>query len=496
MITPTGDIKSMTVPRLIQELRAEKKTGTLVLSRDKETKKIYFRSGDIIYAASNQDADQLGASLISSSKITSEQHAVAVEAAGNTGKPVTAMLVERGFLSPKDLVDGAKEQVSRILSSVLSWIDGKYVVDNHPLPLGEIVSLQLSTGMLLVSGLAALDWKIIRKSLPPLKTIIAPAKDGSPYLQGIALEQDQQTVLALANGSRTIEEICALSEMGDFTTLKALYVLYALRLVDAGAVKTAEQARAEAAVAAGVQDGQDAEQTDDKVTKEMILHALESLALQDYYQMLDIGRGATAQEIKKAYFRYAKLYHPDRHMDSEMVELKVKLEELFMNITEAYNILSKEDTRKKYNLALASGVKRYRTADQLPSARQQTQKATAASQFNEGLKMFRVQNFWAAEEAFSWAARLDPSNPEYVFQRGLALARMPRRMHDAEDLFNLALKMAPSKVEYYLEIGNFYAKNGLKAKALALFKDALLRDPNSEKLKQAIKNVGGVGTAK
>ncbi len=113
------------------------------------------------------------------------------------------------------------------------------------------------------------------------------------------------------------------------------------------------------------------------------------------------------------------------------------------------------------------------------------------SQFNEGLKHYREQNFWGAEESFRWAALLDPSNAQYLFHHGLALTHMPRRLHDAEQLFQKAIKMAPSKIEYYLELGNLYSKNGLKKKAFSLFQVALQRHPDSDKLRQAMKNVGG-----
>jgi len=482
MITPSGIIKGMTIARLFQEFRIGKKSGTLVASRDNETKKIYFRSGEIIYASSNQPADQLGPSLLNAGLITEQQHAAAVEAAHNTGKPLGAVLVERGFLAPNKLVEGAKHQVSKIVTSVLAWIDGKYSLDSQPIPIGEIIPLQLSAGALVLSSADSLDWKTIRKSLPSLNAIMVPGKDGPAHQQGIVLNRDQLDILALADGRRTIEEICAVSEAGDFITLKTLYALCALGILDVGSGKIAEQHAAPAADAASV---------DGAVSKETILRAFDALESQDYYQILDISRSAEPHEIRKAYFRFAKMYHPDRHTDSDMAELKDQLNTLFINVTEAYNILSREDSREKYTSALGRGVKRYSRGDEVPASQQNTQKTTAMTQFNEGLKQFHLNNFWGAEEAFSWAVKLDPSNAEYVFHHGLALARIPRRRHDAEVLFKQALKMAPSKIDYYMELGTFYSKNGLKAKALATFNDALRRDPNSLKVQEAIKNIGG-----
>jgi cytochrome c-type biogenesis protein CcmH/NrfG len=107
------------------------------------------------------------------------------------------------------------------------------------------------------------------------------------------------------------------------------------------------------------------------------------------------------------------------------------------------------------------------------------------------MKLFNQGDFWGAEGAFEWAMRLEPGNAEYLFRRALTLARMPRRGHQAESYFIEAIGLAPSRAEYSLELGNFYAKNALKAKALSVFQNALQRDPGSEQIKAAIKKVGG-----
>jgi tetratricopeptide (TPR) repeat protein len=483
MITPAGDIKGMIIPWLFQDLRAENKTGTVMLSRDAEIKKVFFRSGEIIYASSNLDVDQLGYSLIRAGKLTEEHRTAAEEAARKTGKALGAVLVERDLITPQDLVAGAKLQVKEIVSSLYLWRDGSYRFDNGALPLAEVIPLQMNTGGLLYDGLRELDWKIVRKSLPPLKNVLRQAKDLVSLLHGIELDRDQQAVLAFVNGERSIEEICALSESGDFITLKALYILIALRIAEPIGLK-ADLERAKSAQAAPT-EREEAEPAEVVVSREMIEQAYKDLDAKNYYGMLDIGRNATAQEIKKSYFRLAKVYHPDRHVNSEFSDMIPMLERLFVSISEAYNVLNDDAKRDQYNSELSRGARKQRPAEH----RQDSQKGNAAAQFSEGLKQFQAQNYWGAEEAFRWAMRLDPSNPDYIFHLGLALAKMPRRRHDAEEQFQKAIQMMPAKIDYYLELGNLYAASGLKAKALHAYQDALKRAPNSEKVKQAISTI-------
>ena len=63
----------------------------------------------------------------------------------------------------------------------------------------------------------------------------------------------------------------------------------------------------------------------------------------DYYALLEIKRNATNEEIKKAYRHLAKMYHPDSNIGNKEAEEKIK------EINEAYEVLSDEKKKKKYD---------------------------------------------------------------------------------------------------------------------------------------------------
>src|SRR2546429_9931894 len=67
------------------------------------------------------------------------------------------------------------------------------------------------------------------------------------------------------------------------------------------------------------------------------------MAKEDYYKVLGVARDAKPDEIKKAYRRLARKYHPDVNPGDKSAEERFKL------ITEAHDVLSDEKKRKVYD---------------------------------------------------------------------------------------------------------------------------------------------------
>lgn len=65
--------------------------------------------------------------------------------------------------------------------------------------------------------------------------------------------------------------------------------------------------------------------------------------MKDYYKILEINKNATDDEIKKAYRKLAKKWHPDKNINNPEAEKK------FKEIQEAYSILSDKNEREKYD---------------------------------------------------------------------------------------------------------------------------------------------------
>ena len=69
----------------------------------------------------------------------------------------------------------------------------------------------------------------------------------------------------------------------------------------------------------------------------------EGMKKRDYYDVLGIPKKASDQDIKKAYRKLAKKYHPDTNQGDQ------RAEQIFKEVTEAYNVLSDEEKRRLYD---------------------------------------------------------------------------------------------------------------------------------------------------
>ncbi|GAM28465.1 hypothetical protein SAMD00019534_116410 [Acytostelium subglobosum LB1] len=76
------------------------------------------------------------------------------------------------------------------------------------------------------------------------------------------------------------------------------------------------------------------------LTKPVVARSEEKV---DYYEVLKVSKTATQAEIRKAYYKLATEYHPDKNRNDAYAE------EMFKKISEAYQVLSDPDKRKQYD---------------------------------------------------------------------------------------------------------------------------------------------------
>ncbi|MBJ6765696.1 DnaJ domain-containing protein [Myxococcaceae bacterium JPH2] len=158
----------------------------------------------------------------------------------------------------------------------------------------------------------------------------------------------------------------------------------------------------------------------------------------DYYEVLLLEKAASPSDIKKAFYRESRTYHPDRffHLDSR--ELKEQVNELYKRVTEAYYVLRDDTKRKKYTADITGPERaqklRYTEASEAESkAAQKKEQEEQIGTHPKGRQFYQqaqkdldAGNPSAAERNLKMALTYEPANARYKER----LADVQKRLSD------------------------------------------------------------------
>ena len=192
------------------------------------------------------------------------------------------------------------------------------------------------------------------------------------------------------------------------------------------------------------------------------------------FNVLEVPSDASPEDIKAAYHRLAKRWHPDRYTGEEKVEAEAKFREL----AEAFSIL-KDSTKR---LALQQQMPKAPTAAataEFESAQERTPEdwaAMAKTAFDEG-------NVAQARALIHYAIRLDSEKPTYQTLLASILEREGGDLRAVVKALETAVRLAPRDVESHLRLATHFQTLGLAARAQRHLQLAQEISPNHPKLR-------------
>ncbi|MEX2295629.1 MAG: DUF4388 domain-containing protein [Gemmatimonadota bacterium] len=248
-----GELSSVTLADICQLLAMGRKTGCLTLTHRSNFGYVYFKGGRVIYATVLNRPDRLGELLVRNDVIERKDLAAAMETQSRQpGKKIGQLLVEAGSLEEEELQRFITMQIEEAVYHLFGWEEGTFHFEPDRAPEahgGFLVSI--NTESLLLEGARRVDeLSQIEKKIASRDLIFAPdhlPKEGDE----IVLTPEQDRLLPLLDGKRTVAELIEESGLGEFDALKGIY-----GLLHAGFVRSAGRRESGDAPGADVEVGQ------------------------------------------------------------------------------------------------------------------------------------------------------------------------------------------------------------------------------------------------
>jgi hypothetical protein len=225
-----GRLDEQDFPDLVRELSQQRFTGALRLEDGEDRLGITIDAGRLVFAAASNPDYRLGPRLLRRGVITLRQMEDAVRGIA-PGKRFGTVLVEKGFLDPKDLVRGVVDQTRDIILLAFHRTSGLYRLVAGPAP-GESITLDMSTPQLILDGISQIEaWSRVERGSGGLEARYAPVAGSEGLFRQLSLDVDQAALLRAVKGVRDVESLLAESMLNHFEACRSLWAFRVIGLV-------------------------------------------------------------------------------------------------------------------------------------------------------------------------------------------------------------------------------------------------------------------------
>jgi CheY-like chemotaxis protein len=248
----SGDMAVIPIGAALQLLQIEAQTGVLLVTDGKTEVTISMRKGliDLVQARGAGSEFRLGRYFVELGLVTPDDIDRLLRDNTPTPRPpadvpmpreeqstsrrlLGDLLVDAGRVTREQLRDGLARQSSELVYEVLRWPTGRFEFRSEPLPaLAESAQLSLPVASVVMEGFRRVDeWRVVEADIGSFESVLQ--KDPVAVEAGgiERLAKQEQRLLEMVDGERTVREIIAQSHMSSFDACKILFQLLEARLV-------------------------------------------------------------------------------------------------------------------------------------------------------------------------------------------------------------------------------------------------------------------------
>ncbi|WP_164018844.1 response regulator [Pyxidicoccus trucidator] len=226
--TLAGDLKDTSVARLLNAYYEARHHGELKLKQGSILKVVYFEAGRIVYAASNLGQERFGRFCVRRGVLPEARLAEVAAYAKEHGLRTGEAMLRLGLMDAARRQQLLEEQVKEIIWSTFTWTEGQYGFSAMRPQRADLVKLSVFPGDLVLEGMEKTETLVaLRQRMPPSRRLF-PTADPPYGLHELKLQGPQALLLAYADGSKTVEDLLALTDLSErqaLATLRGLELL-------------------------------------------------------------------------------------------------------------------------------------------------------------------------------------------------------------------------------------------------------------------------------
>jgi curved DNA-binding protein CbpA len=474
-----GQLSEQPFAELIREITAKRMSGRLRVQQNRVTVVSYFRGGAFLYAAANVRSLRL-LEYLTKLKVIEDLDLKDV-ADNRSDLQLASVLIENNLIEAKTAQDVQLKQVADVLRLALMWTEGSWEFD-HRAHLNEQINFKLDPAPLLLEAGRRLPSSFLASRFRN-ETELLSLDPSASNING--LDRKEVFILSQLKRPRPLNELIAVSGFSAEDTMRAIYVLALSDLIARSNWKNAFRDAAPASVestkpAERVAETEEQPEIEERSDASDLPNFLERVeAASTHYEVLAISTDASAVEVKRVYYDFARRYHPDRFRREEDAPLHERIGTAFARVTRAYETLRNSGARATYDSKLAAGkAPALQPVGNRPNQESVSTRDQAEARFRDGLAALRAGQSTAAINNFASAAQIFPNEARYRAFYGQALSSNETSRRLAEVELQAALKLEPDNPDYRTMLGQLYKALGFQRRARAEAERALTVAPN------------------
>ena len=225
-----GEIGEIDLIERLVELGGEQFTGAIRFESDGIIKIVYFKTGDVLSASTNDRADAVDEILLRANKVTRE-HVKQALAKRKESETLGDALLGLGFITRKELTWARRVQVIGILRSIIGWKTGSYTIVADYLPKREEGTLFPLAQIIVELVVTDNDRSKSEQAMESGNAVFEKAANFDDAFRRLGLNEDAEQIVRQIDGSSSAAEVASRSGKDVFNVYKLLEALRLLRLV-------------------------------------------------------------------------------------------------------------------------------------------------------------------------------------------------------------------------------------------------------------------------